>query len=256
MISVTVKLDAGLGADLDNFTITAQPSATQIDTLAGRAALLVGVTYVTIPDDTTSIDVTSTGLCTDSINIVATLIPAIPPVPDTQPPGDPLFHLSPVVTETTATFTWDEVFDDVAVTGYELSKFGVLQETVPPNIFTWEATGLTHNTEYNFQILAIDAAGNKSAEDSITIDTVAIPITVYQQTLKATDNSSPVCATVGNNFFKYSDDAIPAVNTQFYNESPGVTKWLEGDGNWYQINNTSSRLRIASGNISAVAGCF
>lgn len=251
MISVEVKLDAGLGQDLDNFTVTAQPSATQLATLVSRANLLFGVTYANVPDASTDIDVTSTGLCTNEITLGISLAPVAP--------AD-VINLVLVENCPNLDLTWDAVVGvDVTYNVYR-SVNGTtyfIADNVPTNAFT--GTGVTEDLLFYYKIKALE--GGLESLDFSNIETGICesdpgPVTVWQQTLIATDNGNPVCATTGNSFFKYSDVSTPAVGTQFYNESPGTTIWTGGDGNWWGWNNGSIRLRIADGYVSGVATCF
>jgi hypothetical protein len=263
MISVTVKLDAGLGADLDNFTITAQPSATVLASGVSRASLLSGsgVTYTNVDDNDTNLDVTSTGLCTDTIDILITLIVDVPP--DTEAPTEPIFDTPPTKDPdgTKVTYTWSASTDNVAVTGYELSRYGVIQATLGAGTLTYEFTGLTQNTEYQFSVLAFDAAGNKSIENFDTETTAVVPVTVYANTLQPTNSGNPICATSGS-FTKYCDNPVPeTVGAQWYDDAIGTIKWTGapdsgGGGNWYGVNNNAARLRLADGYCSAVAACY
>lgn len=259
MISVTVKLDAGLGADLDNFTITAQPSATVIATGVSRSVLLApqGATYANVPDDTTNLDVASTGLCTNVLDIEVELIVEVPP--DTEAPTEPILSTPTLgVDGTTVSYTWTPSTDNVGVTGYEVSKSGVIQATVGPGTLTYEFTGLTPNTEYQFSVLAFDAQGNKSVENFDTVTTTAVPITTYAVTLAPTspESGSPIC-NVGTNASWFMDTPIMAADTQVYSDSDGLNKAIGlGSGTWFGINNTSQRARLADGYCSATAGCF
>jgi len=89
---------------------------------------------------------------------------------DTQAPTAPILT-STVQTDATADLSWTAASDDTAVTGYNVYKDGVLEATLG-NVLTYQATGLTASTSYNFTVTATDAAGNESiASNLITVTT-------------------------------------------------------------------------------------
>ncbi len=80
---------------------------------------------------------------------------------DTTAPSTITDLSSASVTETTLTLNWTAATDNVAVTDYEVFQDAVsLGLTGGPN--TFNVTGLTTNTTYNFTVFAKDAAGNTS----------------------------------------------------------------------------------------------
>jgi len=84
-------------------------------------------------------------------------------LPDTQPPTAPTNLLSSAITQTSFTLSWTASTDNVGVTGYDVYKNGV--KINPSNITgtSYNVTGLTAGTTYNFYVIAKDAAGNQSA---------------------------------------------------------------------------------------------
>ncbi len=73
--------------------------------------------------------------------------------------------------DTTADLSWTAATDDTAVTGYKVYKGGVLEITLG-NVLTYQITGLTAATAYNFMVKALDAAGNESVDsNSLNITT-------------------------------------------------------------------------------------
>lgn len=83
------------------------------------------------------------------------------PVADTEAPSVPTNITESNKTSTSATLSWSASTDNVAVTGYNIYKDGVLVGTSSSN--TYNITGLTAATSYQITIEAFDAAGNKSA---------------------------------------------------------------------------------------------
>ncbi|MDH5262668.1 MAG: fibronectin type III domain-containing protein, partial [Gammaproteobacteria bacterium] len=56
--------------------------------------------------------------------------------------------------------TWSPSVDNVAVAGYEIRRDGTLVTTVTGTSYT--DTGLSPNTNYTYDVQAIDDAGNRS----------------------------------------------------------------------------------------------
>ncbi|WP_190808394.1 fibronectin type III domain-containing protein [Flagellimonas sp. S3867] len=69
-------------------------------------------------------------------------------------------------TDTTADLSWSGATDNVGVTGYKIFKDGALETTLG-NVNTYQVTGLTSSTAYNFTATALDAAGNESPASNI-----------------------------------------------------------------------------------------
>ncbi|TXN36141.1 hypothetical protein FVB32_16415 [Flagellimonas hymeniacidonis] len=79
---------------------------------------------------------------------------------DTQPPTAPTLS-STGQSDITADLSWSGATDNVGVTGYKIFKDSALEATLG-NVITYQATGLTADTVYNFTVTALDAAGNES----------------------------------------------------------------------------------------------
>lgn len=83
---------------------------------------------------------------------------------DTQVPTAPSLT-SGSNTDTTVDLSWSGATDNIGVTGYNVYKDGVL-EASPGNVITYQVTGLTASTAYNFTVTALDAAGNESTSSN------------------------------------------------------------------------------------------
>ncbi|TGV01069.1 fibronectin type III domain-containing protein [Flavivirga rizhaonensis] len=95
--------------------------------------------------------------------------------PDTQAPTAPMLS-STSQTDTTVDLSWTAATDNVAVTGYKVYKDAVLEATLG-NVLTYQVTGLTVSTSYNFTVTALDAAGNESVVSNIIATTTNSAIT-------------------------------------------------------------------------------
>ena len=84
---------------------------------------------------------------------------------DTQAPTAPTVS-STGNTDTTVDLSWSGATDNVGVTAYDVYQGGTV---VGNNITTttYQATGLTASTSYDFKVRAIDAAGNESVDSNI-----------------------------------------------------------------------------------------
>jgi len=93
--------------------------------------------------------------------------------PDTQAPTAPSSLIASNITNTTVDLNWTASTDDVGVTSYEVFKDGVFLASAITN--SYNVTGLTANTTYNFTVFAKDAAGNTSTvSNTETITTTNI----------------------------------------------------------------------------------
>lgn len=89
--------------------------------------------------------------------------PEIPVPSDTTPPGWPAESAltEGVVTASSVQLSWSQAIDRVGVTQYKLLMNGNLVTTTADT--TWQVTGLTADTAYDFKVEAGDAANNWSS---------------------------------------------------------------------------------------------
>lgn len=80
---------------------------------------------------------------------------------DVTPPTSPREVLVSARSDVTVDVTWGESTDDVGVTGYEVSR----EDGTPAAVATtsFSESGLTPRGEYCYTVVALDAAGNRSA---------------------------------------------------------------------------------------------
>jgi chitodextrinase len=96
---------------------------------------------------------------------------------DLTPPTAPLTLTSTAVTVKSFTLSWTASTDDVAVTGYEVYRGGVLQGTTTTTR-SLSVTGLLPATTYAMTVRARDAAGNWSPFSPALSVTMAADVTV------------------------------------------------------------------------------
>ncbi len=95
-------------------------------------------------------------------------------VTDTTAPTAPTLSASGT-TQTTTNLSWSGATDNVAVTGYDIYKDGVLLASTSTTSFV--VTALTASTTYSFTVKAKDAAGNVSvASNAVSVTTSAIVV--------------------------------------------------------------------------------
>lgn len=94
---------------------------------------------------------------------------------DSEAPTAPTSLTASNPTETTIDLSWVAATDNVAVTGYNVYKDGVLEASLG-NVLTYTVTGLTASTSYSFTVRAKDAIGNISTDsNTATLSTASAP---------------------------------------------------------------------------------
>jgi PQQ-dependent dehydrogenase (s-GDH family) len=86
--------------------------------------------------------------------------------PDTQAPTAPTNLAASAVTQTSLTLGWTASTDNIGVTGYDIFRNGTKINTTLVTTTTYNVTGLTASTAYQFYVQAKDAAGNTSANSN------------------------------------------------------------------------------------------
>jgi chitodextrinase len=98
---------------------------------------------------------------------------ADPGTPDTTPPSAPKGLTATAVSSTQVNLSWTASTDNVGVTGYRVSRNGTQVGT--PSGTTFQDTGLTPSTTYNYTVSAVDGAGNVSPPASGSATTQSPP---------------------------------------------------------------------------------
>lgn len=97
--------------------------------------------------------------------------------PDIQAPTAPTNLVASAVTQTSLTLNWTASTDNVAVTGYDVYQGGIKINTALVTSTTYNVTGLTASTAYQFYVQARDAAGNFTNSSTLNVTTQAPPDT-------------------------------------------------------------------------------
>ncbi len=91
---------------------------------------------------------------------------------DTQAPTAPTNLAASNVQSTSLTLTWTASTDNVGVTNYNIYRNNNYLASTGNNSTTFNVTGLTASTSYNFYVRALDAAGNISpTSNTISVTT-------------------------------------------------------------------------------------
>jgi alpha-amylase len=81
-------------------------------------------------------------------------------IQDNVLPSAPKNAIVSAKTDSSLTLNWEAATDNIGISGYEVYRNNVLQETVEGTTFT--DRGLTSETSYSYRVVAIDVAGNRS----------------------------------------------------------------------------------------------
>jgi chitodextrinase len=127
---------------------------------------LTGLTYT----DTGLVLGTSYTYSIDAVDAAGNVSPAKTvtiALTDVTPPTAPATFTAAVASLSQVNLTWTAATDNVAVTGYVLSRGGVLLKQL--TALTYSDSGLAPGTSYTYSIAAVDAAGNVSAAKTATV---------------------------------------------------------------------------------------
>ncbi len=95
------------------------------------------------------------------------------PVPDTQAPATPGNFRATSQTTTSVSLAWNAATDNIGVTGYGVYRGATLVSS--PTGLAATVSGLDCATSYSFAVDAVDAAGNRSTQATVSAATSACP---------------------------------------------------------------------------------
>jgi hypothetical protein len=158
---------------------------------------------------------------------------------DTTPPEAPSALAAVATAATQVNLTWTAASDDTAVTGYRIYRDGFMVGTVGPATSYPDTTaraGATHD----YQVRAVDAAGNESAPSANV--TVAMPVTLtFRATADArVEEASPAANRGTSSTLRTDGGGDPDVESYLRFEVQGVTRPV-----------TSARLRLRTASDTA-----
>jgi chitodextrinase len=156
---------------------------------------------------------------------------------DTTAPSIPSGLNATAISASQINLSWAASTDNVAVTGYRIFRGGTLLITLG-NVTTYQNTLLNASTQYSYTVLALDAAGNASAQ-STAANAMTLP--------------PPACVT-GVSPANLTWDAVDPVAHPsllgyriYYGTAPGVYDQPLGTGTQVAFINTNAQVILSSG---------
>ena len=136
---------------------------------------------------------------------------ADPGTPDTTPPSTPTGLTATPTSTSQINLTWDASTDDVGVAGYKVFRNG--NQIATPTTTSYNDTGLTANTTYDYTVSANDAAGNDSPKTDVVSAKTLADTTAPTVSLTAPANGATVSGTI--NVTATASDNVGVVGVQF-----------------------------------------
>jgi glucose/arabinose dehydrogenase/chitodextrinase len=136
---------------------------------------------------------------------------ADPGTADTTPPSKPTNLTATPTSTSQINLTWDASTDDVGVAGYKVFRNG--NQIATPTGTSYNDTGLTANTTYDYIVSANDAAGNDSPKTDVVSAKTLADTTAPNVSLTAPANGATVSGTV--NVTATASDNVGVVGVQF-----------------------------------------
>ena len=157
---------------------------------------------------------------------------------DMQAPTPPSGFRQAATSENAVVLAWDDSTDDVGVVGYGVYRNQLLLQSTPAP--TADLTGLVCGSTYEYQVDAVDAAGNRSALRSAWVETAecrAAPPPPPGAWIFCSDEWEQ-CVFTGTKEVRYGANAtftaprvisngVSCTNSVFGDPLPGVTKRCE-----------------------------
>ena len=134
-------------------------------------------------------------------------------VTDTVAPTAPTLTASGT-TQTTTSLSWSGATDNVAVTGYDVYKDGVLLASTAST--SYAVSGLTASTTYSFTVKAKDAAGNASVASNAVSVTTSAPVVDTTAPTAPTLSASGTTSTSTNLSWSGATDNIGVTGYDVY----------------------------------------
>ncbi|MEE1963181.1 fibronectin type III domain-containing protein [Allomuricauda taeanensis] len=141
--------------------------------------------------------------------------------PDTQAPSAVTGLSSSNTTSTTTDLTWNASIDNVGVTNYEVFRNGVSIANTG-TATTFNVTGLSPSTSYDFTVFAEDAAGNVSTvSNTATVNTTGTPDTEAPTAVTGL-SSSNTTSTTTDLTWNASTDNVGVTNYEVFRNGVSI----------------------------------
>ena len=126
---------------------------------------------------------------------------------DTQAPSTPSNLVASNTTETTTDLSWSDSSDNIAVTGYDIFQDGAYLASSSST--SYNVSGLTAGTNYEFYVQAFDAAGNISNASNVASVTTDSPPSNNEILGSYFESGWDGWQDGGNDCFRYSGNNSP-----------------------------------------------
>ena len=136
---------------------------------------------------------------------------ADPGTTDTTPPSKPTNLTATPTSTSQINLRWDASTDDVGVAGYKVFRNG--NQIATPTTTSYNDTGLSANTTYDYTLSANDAAGNDSPKTDVVSAKTLADTTAPTVSLTAPANDATVSGTI--NVTATGSDNVGVVGVQF-----------------------------------------
>lgn len=143
------------------------------------------------------------------------------------------------------TLNWAGASDNGKVAQYRIYKDGVLESTVTGSVYSYEVRGLMHDTQYQFNIQAVDAMNNESYNGpSATLITKHSDDTLSPSWPKGEMTASNITNNSLSLHWSGAEDNEGITGYRIYNGNT-LMDTLYGDNNTYEVRNLAPGMRYS-----------
>jgi len=153
---------------------------------------------------------------------------------DSMPPSTPTNLHSMGVTESSVNLMWNTATDNVAVTGYQVSRDGVVIGTTNKLVLT--DSGLQPGSSYRYVVRAVDGAGNISPVSN-TLSITTKSEAVVEPVTPATGTWSAAAAYIKGDRVTYNGSSYEAVQTH---RGVGDPNWITAQSLWTKLGTAAT----------------
>lgn len=171
-------------------------------------------------------------------------------VTDTTPPTKPSSLAALAVSNTQINLAWTGSTDLVGVYGYNIYRNGALVANVTSSD-SYQDTGLTPSTTYEYTVAAYDAAGNVSAQSSQVSATT--PANSNGPTVSFTAPSSGAIVSGTTTVSVNATDSIGIASVQFQLDGANLGSPVMGQGPGYSMSWNTTMASNGAHTLSAIA---
>lgn len=141
-------------------------------------------------------------------------------IPDSEAPTAPTNLVANNITANSVDLSWDVATDNIGVTEYEVYQDAGLVATIPTT--SYQVTGLSPLTSYDFYIIAKDAAGNSSPQSN-TVNVLTLAPDTEDPTIPLNLTASNITSTTVDLTWEASTDNLGVVTYDIYQGTTLVT---------------------------------